>query len=106
MATRDEVGVEAFRAWHRAEEAARRLSRRDFSGRQGRLLLGPEDVSMRKATRLIGSLLGLTWSAIRGRIVCVGRVAGLDDDAVRFVLAELGELRDLAEPSARHAGGP
>jgi hypothetical protein len=59
MATRDEVGVEAFRAWHRAEEAARRLSRRDFSGRQGRLLLGPEDVSMRKATRLIGSLLGL-----------------------------------------------
>jgi uncharacterized protein YbjT (DUF2867 family) len=42
-----------------AREAAERLARRDFTGRQSRLLLGPEDVSMREATRLIGSLLGV-----------------------------------------------
>jgi uncharacterized protein YbjT (DUF2867 family) len=42
-----------------AREAAERLARRDFTGRQAKLLLGPEDVSMRQATRLIGSLLGL-----------------------------------------------
>lgn len=34
-----------------AREAAERLARRDFTGRQGKLLLGPEDVSMRQATR-------------------------------------------------------
>lgn len=42
-----------------AREAAERLVRRDFAGRQTKLLLGPEDVSMREATRIIGSLLGL-----------------------------------------------
>lgn len=42
-----------------AREAAERLVRRDWSGHQGKLLLGPEDVSMRQATRMIGSLLGL-----------------------------------------------
>lgn len=38
---------------------AERLVRRDWSGHQGKLLLGPEDVSLRQATRMIGSLLGL-----------------------------------------------
>lgn len=42
-----------------AQEAAQRLARRDFSGCQAKLLLGPEDVSMRQATSLIGSLLGM-----------------------------------------------
>jgi uncharacterized protein YbjT (DUF2867 family) len=42
-----------------AREAAERLVRRDFTGHQARLLLGPEDVSMREATRALGSLLGL-----------------------------------------------
>jgi uncharacterized protein YbjT (DUF2867 family) len=42
-----------------AREAAERLVRRDWSGHQGKLLLGPEDVSMRQATSQIGSLLGL-----------------------------------------------
>jgi len=42
-----------------ASEAAERLVRRDFTGHQARLLLGPEDVSMREATATIGSLLGL-----------------------------------------------
>jgi uncharacterized protein YbjT (DUF2867 family) len=43
-----------------AREAVDRLARRDFTGHQGKLLLGPEDVSMREATHLIGSILGLT----------------------------------------------
>jgi uncharacterized protein YbjT (DUF2867 family) len=42
-----------------AREAAERLVRRDFSGHQAKLLLGPEDVSMREATRALGSHLGL-----------------------------------------------
>jgi hypothetical protein len=41
-----------------AREAAERLLRRDFSGHRAKLLLGPEDVSMRQATAAIGSLLG------------------------------------------------
>jgi uncharacterized protein YbjT (DUF2867 family) len=42
-----------------AREAADRLVRRDFTGHQVKVLLGPEDVSMREATRAMGSLLGL-----------------------------------------------
>ena len=42
-----------------AREAAERLVRRDFTGHQVKVLLGPEDVSMREATGVIGSLLSL-----------------------------------------------
>jgi uncharacterized protein YbjT (DUF2867 family) len=42
-----------------AAEAAARLLRRDVTGRQVKLLLGPEDVTMRAATRAIGDRLGL-----------------------------------------------
>jgi uncharacterized protein YbjT (DUF2867 family) len=42
-----------------ASEAARRLVRRDFTGHQDKMLLGPEDVSMREATRAMGSLLSV-----------------------------------------------
>jgi uncharacterized protein YbjT (DUF2867 family) len=42
-----------------AREAAERLLRRDFTGHQAKALLGPEDVSMREATRAIGEALGL-----------------------------------------------
>jgi uncharacterized protein YbjT (DUF2867 family) len=42
-----------------AREAAERLMRRDFTGHQAKMLLGPEDVSMREATRALGSLLGM-----------------------------------------------
>jgi uncharacterized protein YbjT (DUF2867 family) len=42
-----------------AAEAAARLLRRDFTGHQARQLLGPEDVTMRAATRAIGERLGL-----------------------------------------------
>jgi len=42
-----------------AWEAAARLARRDFTGHQVKLLLGPEDVSMELATRLIGARLGM-----------------------------------------------
>ena len=42
-----------------AREAAERLLRRDFEGHGVRLLAGPEDVSMRAATRALGERLGL-----------------------------------------------
>jgi uncharacterized protein YbjT (DUF2867 family) len=42
-----------------ARQAAERLRRRDFTGRQITPLLGPEDVSMREATRVIGERLGM-----------------------------------------------
>lgn len=48
IATRDVAG-----------EAAARLLRRDFTGHQVKLLLGPEDVTMAAATRAIGERLGL-----------------------------------------------
>jgi uncharacterized protein YbjT (DUF2867 family) len=42
-----------------AAEAAPRLLRGDFTGHQVKQLLGPEDVTMRAATRAIGERLGL-----------------------------------------------
>jgi uncharacterized protein YbjT (DUF2867 family) len=42
-----------------AREAAERLARRDFGGHGVKLLVGPEDVSLRAATRALGERLGL-----------------------------------------------
>ena len=42
-----------------AAEAAERLRRRDFSGHRVKVLVGPEDVSMRAATLALGRRLGL-----------------------------------------------
>jgi uncharacterized protein YbjT (DUF2867 family) len=42
-----------------AREAATRLRRRDFTGHEVKLLLGPEDISMAGATRAIGTRLGM-----------------------------------------------
>lgn len=42
-----------------AGDAVERLVRRDFTGHQAKMLLGPEDVSMREVTHAMGSLLGL-----------------------------------------------
>jgi uncharacterized protein YbjT (DUF2867 family) len=42
-----------------AREAADRLRRRDFSGHEVKLLLGPEDITMAEATRAIGARLGM-----------------------------------------------
>jgi len=42
-----------------AAEAAERLLRRDFRGQGAKLLVGPEDVSLRAATRALGQRLGL-----------------------------------------------
>ncbi len=42
-----------------AREAAERLHRRDFSGHDVKLLLGPEDVTMAEATKAIGARLGM-----------------------------------------------
>lgn len=43
-----------------AREAAERLMRRDFKGHGAKMLLGPQDVSMREATSELGSVLGLS----------------------------------------------
>jgi hypothetical protein len=42
-----------------AAEAAERLRRRDFSGHGVKVLVGPEDVSLRAATLALGRRLGL-----------------------------------------------
>ena len=42
-----------------ALEAGSRLRRRDFSGREVRLLLGPEEITMAEATKAIGARLGM-----------------------------------------------
>ena len=42
-----------------AREAAERLLRRDPTGHEVRLLVGPEDISLRAATRALGQRLGL-----------------------------------------------
>jgi uncharacterized protein YbjT (DUF2867 family) len=42
-----------------AREATARLIKRDFKGHRVKLLLGPEDVTMAEATRVIGERLGL-----------------------------------------------
>jgi uncharacterized protein YbjT (DUF2867 family) len=42
-----------------AHEAADRLRKRDFTGHEVKLLLGPEDVSMAEATQAIGERLGM-----------------------------------------------
>src|SRR5262245_23047868 len=71
-----------------AREAADRLRRRDFSGHEVQLLLGPEDVSMAEATRAIGARLGtpdvhyvvFPPDDVRGSLVGAGmseEVAGL-----------------------------
>jgi uncharacterized protein YbjT (DUF2867 family) len=73
-----------------AQEAAERLARRDFTGRQSRRLLGPEDVSMRQATRLIGSLLGmpeLPYVQFPPADVQRGLVAaGMSEEAARLLV--------------------
>jgi hypothetical protein len=64
--------------------------RRDWSGHQGKLLLGPEDVSMRQATRLIGSLLGrpelpyveFAPAEVRRALVA----AGMSEEAARLLV--------------------
>jgi uncharacterized protein YbjT (DUF2867 family) len=73
-----------------AREAAERLARRDWSGHQGKLLLGPEDVSMRQATSLIGSLLDLPDlpyvefppAEMQGGLVA----AGMSEEAARLLV--------------------
>jgi uncharacterized protein YbjT (DUF2867 family) len=42
-----------------AAEAGERLLRRDFGGHEVKLMVGPEDVSLRAATRALGRRLGL-----------------------------------------------
>lgn len=73
-----------------AREAAERLVRREFTGHQAKMLLGPEDVSMREATLAMGSLLGLPElpyvefppADIKGALLA----AGMSDEAASLVV--------------------
>jgi uncharacterized protein YbjT (DUF2867 family) len=73
-----------------AREAAERLARRDFSGHGVKLLLGPEDVSMREATAALGARLGLPelpyveFPPDDMRAALVG--AGMSDEAASLVV--------------------
>ena len=58
-ATKSDVRFPMVATLDVAREVTDRLRKRDFSGHQVRLLLGPEDVSMSDATRAIGSRLGI-----------------------------------------------
>ena len=71
-----------------AREAADRLRRRDFSGHEVQLLLGPQDITMAQATRAIGGRLGMPDLAyvqfppegVKGALIGAGmseEVAGL-----------------------------
>jgi uncharacterized protein YbjT (DUF2867 family) len=71
-----------------AREAADRLRRRDFSGHEVQLLLGPQDITMAQATLAIGARLGmpdLTYvqfppEGVKGALIGAGmseEVAGL-----------------------------
>jgi uncharacterized protein YbjT (DUF2867 family) len=78
-----------------AAEATERLLGRDFSGRRVKLLVGPEDVSLRAATRALGRRLGLPDLAyvqfppdgVRGAL----RGAGMSEEgASQMVELQLG----------------
>ena len=69
-----------------AAEATARLLRRDFTGHQARQLLGPEDVTMRAATRAIGERLGLPELPY----------VQLPPDGVRAALAAAGVSEEAA----------
>ena len=71
-----------------AREAADRLRRRDFSGHEVQLLLGPQDITMAQATLAIGARLGMPDLAyvqfppegVKGALIGAGmseEVAGL-----------------------------
>jgi uncharacterized protein YbjT (DUF2867 family) len=54
-----DVGIPMVATRDVAQVAADRLRKRDFSGHEVQLLLGPEDVTMARATKAIGARLGL-----------------------------------------------
>jgi uncharacterized protein YbjT (DUF2867 family) len=83
-----------------AAEAAERLLRRDFTGSATKLLLGPEDVSMREATEVLGARLGrrqlpyvqFPAEQMRGAL----RAAGMSAEAASLIVEmqiALGEGR-------------
>jgi uncharacterized protein YbjT (DUF2867 family) len=73
-----------------AREAADRLLGRDFTGHGVKMLLGPEDVSMREATRQLGSLLGrpelryVEIAPAQLKVALLG--AGMSDEAASLLV--------------------
>ena len=83
-----------------AREAAERLARRDFTGHQVKLLLGPEDLTMREATRTLGARLGepeleyveLPPAEVKGALLA----AGMSEEAASLMVEmQLGVNRGV-----------
>jgi uncharacterized protein YbjT (DUF2867 family) len=83
-----------------ASEAAERLVLRDFTGSAAKLLLGPEEVSMREATEVLGAQLGRRQlpyvqfppEQMRGALTAAGMSAEAASQIVDMQIA-LGEGR-------------
>jgi uncharacterized protein YbjT (DUF2867 family) len=93
-----------------AGEAAARLLRRDVTGHQVKLLLGPEDVTMAAATRAIGDRLGLPglpyvqFPPEGVRAALAG--AGLSEEAAALMVEmQLAMNRGLPFASVRRTAG-
>jgi uncharacterized protein YbjT (DUF2867 family) len=73
-----------------ARAAAERLRRCDFTGHQSMVLLGPEDVSMREATRAIGERLGLPDLPYvefpPANVEAALRAAGMSEEVARLLV--------------------
>jgi uncharacterized protein YbjT (DUF2867 family) len=89
-----------------AREAAERLIHRDFEGHGVKTLLGPEDVSMREATALLGSQLGLAELAyiefppadVKGALLG----AGISDEAASLLVeGQIGLNEGRFDPGPR-----
>lgn len=89
-AVRADVRIPMVATLDVAREAADRLRRRDFSGHEVKLLLGPEDVTMAEATKAIGARLGIPDlpyvefppDGVRGALVG----AGMSDEAAGLIV--------------------
>jgi uncharacterized protein YbjT (DUF2867 family) len=96
-----------------AREAAERLARRDFTGHRVNLLVGPEDVSLRAATRALGERLGLPDvqyvqfppAGMKGALVDAGMSEEAASEMVELQLAinhqrPFADLRRTADATA------
>jgi uncharacterized protein YbjT (DUF2867 family) len=96
-----------------AREAAERLVRRDFTGHGVKLLVGPEDVSLRAATRALGERLGLPDvqyvqlppAGMKGALVGAGMSEEAASEMVELQLAindqrPFADLRRTADATA------
>jgi uncharacterized protein YbjT (DUF2867 family) len=98
-----DLGLPMIAARDVAAEAAERLTRRDFTGHVVRLLAGPEDITLRAATRALGNRLGrpdvpyvqLPAADMRGALIGAGMSEEAAAELVAMQLA-INERRPFA----------